>query len=63
MSSARRAASVILGLALAAASLKLVACSDLNPTPPNPHEDDSDADTLGPLRSAIDASDASEEPP
>lgn len=37
----RRIAPVLVGLALALASLKLAGCS-LNPTPPNPHATETD---------------------
>lgn len=63
MSYTRRAASALLGLALAAASLKIAACSAIDPVPPDPHEEDSDANTAGALRNAVDASDASEDAP
>ena len=34
----RTFASLILGLALAVAALKLAACSAVDPNPPNPHD-------------------------
>jgi hypothetical protein len=58
VSPVRRAASLLLGLALAAGSLKLAACSAVDPNPPDPHEEDSDGDQPSALRKAVDASNA-----
>jgi len=62
VSPARRAVSALLGLALAAALLKLAACSGLDPNPPYPGAQSADGDAPD-LRAHADASDASEEPP
>jgi hypothetical protein len=55
----RRAGSLLLGLAVAAATLRLAACSAIDPNPPNPH-DDGGGEAL--IKSSDASDDAIEEP-
>lgn len=58
MTPTRQVTSLVFGLLLAAAALKGVACSAIDPNPPDPHEQSDPLQT----NNAPDASDASVKP-